>query len=195
MKLDMSKAYDRVEWRFLEAIMAKLGFSGKWINLILQCVKTVSYRIKINGKLSEIIVPSRGIRQGDPFSPYLFVIVAQGLSSLLEGYVSLEKIKGLKMASMGPCISYLFFADDSFLMFKADPVSCTSIKECLECYEVASGQVINFENSALSFSPETLPINQERVKQILRIRQSRSHDMYLGVPSFSMRRKRYQFGF
>lgn len=178
LKLDMSKAYDRVEWRFLEAIIDKLGFSRKWTKLILRCVTSVSYRIKFNGETidtiiretTDTIIPSRGIRQGDPLSPYLFVIVAQGLSSLLKSYCAQGKIKGLKMANRGLTITHFFFADDSLVFFKADSDSCKAVKKCLEYYEKVSGQVINFEKSALSFSPVTLSINQKRVKQVLKIR-------------------------
>lgn len=118
-KLDMSKAYNRVEWRYMEAVMSKLGFSTKWINLILKCVMFVSYRVKFNGEVTDVIIPSRGIRHGDPMSPYLFVIVAQGLSSLLKRYCVQGKIKGLKMANRGPTITHLFFADYSLMFFKA----------------------------------------------------------------------------
>lgn len=145
--------------------------------------------------LTNSITPSRGIRQGDPLSPYIFVICAQGLSSLLKGHASHGSIKGLKMASRGPVITHLFFADDSLVFFKADPDSCKFIKESLESYEAASGQVVNFEKSALSFSPYTSQINQDRVKEVLRIRESRRHDFYLGVPSFTLRSRRVQFGY
>ena len=69
IKFDMSKAYDRVEWTCLEKIMEKLGFVDKWRKLIMQCVTTVTYAIKINGSPRGHIIPSRGIRQGDPLSP------------------------------------------------------------------------------------------------------------------------------
>jgi hypothetical protein len=71
VKLDMSKAYDRVEWSFLQKMKEKLGFSERWINLIMKCISTVSYRIKVNGELTDEIVPSRGLARG-PFIP-LFV--------------------------------------------------------------------------------------------------------------------------
>ena len=66
VKLDMSKAYDRVEWIFLEKVMRKLGFNERWINLMMVCAKTVSYSVLVNGEPKGLIRPTRGIRQGDP---------------------------------------------------------------------------------------------------------------------------------
>lgn len=83
LKIDMNKAYDRDEWDFLEEVMRRLGFNGIWINLIMECVKIVSYSLIINGKPSCSFIPSRGIRQGDLLSPYLFLFVVYVLSTSL----------------------------------------------------------------------------------------------------------------
>ena len=84
IKLDMSKAYDRVEWGFMEQVMKKLDFHEKWVGLIMRCITTVSYSVLINGVAHGNIIPSRGPHQGDPLSSYLFLLCADGFSSLIN---------------------------------------------------------------------------------------------------------------
>ena len=84
LKIDMSKVYDRVEWNFLKLMMLRMGFDEGWVELVMMCVSTVSYKVIRNGVEVGPIVPSRGLRQGDSLSPYLFIICAEGLSSLIR---------------------------------------------------------------------------------------------------------------
>ena len=153
----MSKAYDRVEWAYLEAIMKKMGFDVKWVNLIMECLTTVSYSILINGEPSPIIHPSRVLRQGDPLSPYLFLICSEGLHSLLQQAAEANKIRGLSICKKGPCLTHLFFGDDSAIFCRASLVECRRIQELLECHEKASGQQLSRNKTGLFFS-KSMPL-------------------------------------
>lgn len=98
VKLDISKAYDLVEWNFIEDVMEKMGFHEKWIQLIMKCITTVSYYVIINGVVQGSIFPTRGLRQGDPLSPYLFLLYADGFSSLIN-----EAIKNQMLSEISIC--------------------------------------------------------------------------------------------
>ena len=113
LKLDMSKAYDRVEWSFLKKVMEKMGFSTKWITLIMGCISSVSYSILINGEPKGDIRSSRGIRKGDPLFPYLFLLCSKGLNRLFQKAAREDRIRSFSLCREGPRISHLFFVDDS----------------------------------------------------------------------------------
>lgn len=139
----MSKAYDRVEWPFLTRMMEKMGFDSRCVNLIMQCVSTVSYKIKVNGELTEEITPMHGLRQGDPLSPYLFLICAEGFSELLNAVERGGSLEGVTICQDAPSITHLLFADDSLLLLKADEGNASHLQHVLQLYEECSGQVIN----------------------------------------------------
>ena len=114
LKLDVSKDYDRVEYDFLRGMMIGLGFPEEWINRVMSCVST-PFSVWINGKAYENIIPSRGLHQGDPLSPYMFLLCAEGFTSLLSKAKSKGWLHGVQFCRRAPCISNLLFADDSLI--------------------------------------------------------------------------------
>ncbi|KAL9689505.1 hypothetical protein QQ045_009891 [Rhodiola kirilowii] len=151
----MSKAYDRVEWTFLEKLLLKMGFADKWVKRVMSCVSNVIYEIRVNDEISDVILPSRGLRQGDPLSPYLFLLCTELLNAkMLEG-VSKGLISGVNICSRAPTISHLFFADDSMFFIKADPCEAGHLRSILNQYESGTRQLINFEKLEISFSKNT----------------------------------------
>lgn len=102
LKLDIMKAYDRVEWSYLEAVMKKIGISHRFVTAIMRCVTLVSFSVLFNGGKLDYITPTQGLRQGDPISPYLFLLVAEGLSCLLKANEAINLTRGLKVAAQAP---------------------------------------------------------------------------------------------
>ena len=139
-KLDMSKAFDRVEWSFIEKVMRKMGFNENWINLVMNCISSVSYSVIINGTTYGSIMPTRRLRQGDPLSPYLFLLCAEGFSALIHDAVRNNQLNGISICRGAPRITHLFFADDSLLFCRANGIECSKLKEILSMYELASGK-------------------------------------------------------
>lgn len=132
IKTDILKAYDRVEWSFLEKTMKTLGFSEEWCRLIMACVTSVQYQVLINGSLYGDIRPTRGIRQWDPLSPYLFVICTEMLVQTLKRAEGRGLITGLKVARGAPAVSHLLFMDDSILYCQQNEEELNQITRILQ---------------------------------------------------------------
>ncbi|XP_065634090.1 secreted RxLR effector protein 78-like [Quercus suber] len=143
VKLDISKAYNRVEWTFLQRMMVKLGFDPNWVQLAMETVTMASYSILINGEPRGFVTPTRGIRQGDPLSPYLFLLCAEGLSTLLRKVGEAGVLKEIKSSQHGVWVSHLLFADDSLLFCQATMEEGQRRLQLLKQYKTASGQAIN----------------------------------------------------
>ena len=193
LKLDMKKAYDRVEWSFLEKVMYKMGFSSGWIEKIMCCLESVSFAFKINGKVSGSVIPSRGLRQGDPISPYLFLMVADAFSGLISKAATTQQIHGAKICNGALRVSHLFFADGSILFAKATVRECSVISDIIIKYERASGQSVNLDKTNVVFSKCVATNRRQEIVDTLGVKEVEKHDKYLGLPTIIGKSKKAVF--
>lgn len=172
-----------------------MGFSERWIDWIMLCVSTVSYSVNFNGSQIGPIIPRRGLRQGDPLSPYLFLLCVEGLSCSIKKAAEEGTIKGCKIHANAPAVTHLLFADDSFLFCKATKEEVGEIKGILKKYELNSGQAINFQKSRIYFSANVRLDKQSEVKTQLEVHNDLSEGRYLGLPSLIGQSKKQVFNF
>lgn len=114
-KLDLEKAYDKVDWWFLQYLLGRMGFGTKYRRWIQECISYAFFSIVINGSLKSFIEAQRGLRQGDPLSPFLFVAVAEALSRMMKGAENAGLIRGFEVAGDVNHISHLQFADNTLI--------------------------------------------------------------------------------
>lgn len=195
IKTDMSKAYDRVEWSFLKTLMEKMGFAREWVRWVMTCVSTVSYTILLNGREHGFIRPERGIRQGDPISPSLFIMCAEALVSVLNNAEQKGRLHGIKLDAEGPAVHHLLFADDSLLLCKANLKESVEVLRCLKLYEDASGQQTNPAKSSIIFGEKMEEGMKSDIKRVLSIEKEGGESVYLGLPEVFKGSKRKIFNY
>ena len=150
LKVDFEKAYDSVIWEFLYDMMGKMGFHRKWIRWIQGCLESASISVLVNGSPTDEFKPERGLRQGDPLAPFLFLIVAEGLSGLVRQAVKANLLSGLRVGRKELEISILQFADDTLFFYEDSFSNVVTLKAILRGFEVASGLKINFHKSRIA---------------------------------------------
>jgi len=149
LKLDFQKAYDTVDWNALQLVLKEMGFGSKWSVWIKQCISTASISIIVNGAPSKPFRMGRGLRQGDPLSPFLFVLMTEVLNQMLHKALSLGQIRGLQVGANNIMISHLQFADDTLLFCEADVQQLCWIKSLLLGFQAMSGLAVNYHKSGL----------------------------------------------
>jgi hypothetical protein len=180
-KVDFEKAYDSVEWSFLDYMLGRFGFCTKWRDWIRACVFAGSMSVLINGSPSEEINIQRGLKQGDPLAPFLFLLVAEGLGGLMKRAVEINRFRGFKVGGSDVVISHLQYADDTICVGEATIENLWTLKAILRGFEMASGLKVNFWKSRLmgvNVSQEFMTV----ASAFLNCKTSSIPFIYLGLP-------------
>ena len=160
------------------------------MSIVRECISTVSYSILVNGEPRGDIRPSRGLRQGDPLSPYLFLLCSEGLNRMLQKAAADDSIRGFSLCKRGPKISHLFFADDSLLFCRATLSDLQVIQNILSLYETASGQKLNREKTTIFFSKAVSEDTKILISNYLEVPEVKEYEKYLGLPAVVGRKKK-----
>lgn len=195
LKIDISKAYDRLEWDFIYNMMVKFGFHELWISRIMKFLNSVSYSFLHDDGDFGNILPQRGLRQGDPIAPYIYIMCAEGLSAMIRRSEQVGLLHGCKVARGAPTISHLLFADDCYFFFRANADEARLMKRILDRYEHNSGHMVNYNKSAVTFSPNTTENSRNEVCHELSVREATTPGRYLGMPMQVGKNKVEEFNF
>jgi len=180
MKIDFRKAFDSVQWPFLRHLLLLLGFPSRFVHLVMQCVETASYSVAVNGSIFGFFHGMNGVRQGDPLSPYLFIVCMEYLSRMLH-MASLSPGFHFhpKCATLGIC--HLSFADDVILLSRGDRQSVASLFQQLAIFGRTSGLDINASKSFIFFGGVSANMKHLLLSDIGFVEGSFPF-CYLGVP-------------
>lgn len=149
LKLDISKAYNRVEWGYMQQVLVKMGFHERWVKLMMECITSATYSTLINGEPHGHIIPTGGLQQGDLLSLYLCLMCTEGLYRLISIAARDNEISGVSICKAGPRLTHFFFVDDNLIFCRAKEEECQKLLDLLASYERASSQKINRSKTSL----------------------------------------------
>lgn len=152
MKIDMAKAYDCLSWVSIRDTLQRTCILGSLINFIMKILTEGETTILWNGKLTVSFKPTRGVKQGDPLSPYIFVLCLERLSQLIQSFINQNKWKPIEVIKGGSTFSHIYFTDDFVLFGEASQAQAQCILGCMAEFSRASSQVISKEKSKIYFS-------------------------------------------
>ncbi|XP_061350360.1 uncharacterized protein LOC133295534 [Gastrolobium bilobum] len=180
IKIDLAKTYDRLNWNFIYQVLLEAGIPLDMAEVIRACITSPRFQVLWNSSRSDPFYPSRGIRQGDPISPYLFVMCMDKLSHLIAGAVRAKRWKPMRASRKAPFISHLMFADNLVLFGEASLVQLDVMLETLKKICDMSGQVVSIEKTVVYFSKNTTSEVKELLTQASGFKAADSLGKYLG---------------
>jgi hypothetical protein len=181
-KIDLEKAYDRLNWKFLEITLIDFGIPPSIISLIISCVRSSNLAVLWNGARTNNFRPSRGLRQGDPLSPYLFVLCMEKLSLSIQQKVNDGTWKPIQISKGGPSLSHILFADDVMLFCEANVEQVQVVMSTLDDFCTASGLKVNTLKSKAMCSRMVQVDRKHALKEVSDIRFVADLGHYLGFP-------------
>lgn len=168
IKVDLEKAYDRLRWDFIEDTLVDAGIPFSFARIIMECISIVLMQIVWNGSLTEGFKPRRGIRQGCPLSPYLFVPCMERLGHLVHKEVEDNSQRPISITKNGPSSLHLFFANDLFLFMEVDVNQTRMVRKVLDVFGAVSGHKVNANKIEVLFSKNVRPLEKDGICSILR---------------------------
>ena len=149
-KVDFEKAYDSVDWDYLDSVMGKMAFPVLWRKWIKECVSAATASVLVNGSPTYEFSLERGLRQGDPLSSFLFLLVAEGLNIMMSAMVNANLFEGFVVGTTHPLVvSHLQFVDDTLLLGTKSWANNRALRAVLLLFEEMSGLKVNFNKSML----------------------------------------------
>ncbi|KAL9685913.1 hypothetical protein QQ045_023367 [Rhodiola kirilowii] len=184
IKLDMSKAYDRLSWRFLLKMFSALGFSNKWIDLIYRNIANCWYSVVWNRKQYGFFKSNRGVRQGDPLSPTLFILAMEFFSRLLNNEISNNRIMAFQLHGCRNNVHHLLYADDLLIFTNGHKRSVQRLLETINVFCQVSGQQLNASKSRIFFSKHIGVDRRKSLLDLTHFQEGSFPTQYLGAPLF-----------
>jgi hypothetical protein len=182
LKIDLAKAFHRLEWSFITQSLQRLGFNSHFINLIHTCISSSSLSILVNQQPASYFYPQRGLRKGCPLSPYLFVIAINEHSLRLQEQLAISNLQGVSLAPGAPLVHSLLFADDLIICGTASTEEATVIKNVLYDFCRQSGQTPNLNKSSILFSHNVPTYIKDLITTIFHVATLLPNTMHLGHP-------------
>jgi hypothetical protein len=183
LKLDLSKDFDKLSWKYMKALLSDFGFNKDWVSWIMNLISSTFFSILVNGVPSQPFSPSRGIRQGNPLSPFLFVIMAQGLGCYIKDSIQNGSLQGLPIHGLKMISSHNQFVNETLLMNTPTVQEEIKLSSILSDFSEASGTTFNLAKSQLFFFNTPVEI-QQQLSQILNTPVCTLPSHYMGLPLF-----------
>ncbi|GAA0157327.1 hypothetical protein LIER_38438 [Lithospermum erythrorhizon] len=180
IKVDLQKAYDMVEWESLWMVMEAMAFPGRFIFLLQQCVQTARFSVNVNGALKGWFGSTTGVRQGDPISSYLFLLVFEVFNYLMK-VASQDAGFSFHHFCQAQQITHICFADDMVIVISPTQQSIEIVQHCLEVFGEITGLKLNCAKSKIYFGSVSR-LERERICGLLRMEEGSLSMKYLGIP-------------